>query len=81
MILGTIFSLSCGGGDDSQLNENDQKGDDGRKNEAIIEPVTDFTAKETDKANELLLEWKNPSGVVAVEISYFLEKMRNLLQL
>ena len=74
LILGTIFSLSCGGGDDSQLNENDQKGDDGRKNEAIIEPVTDFTAKETDKANELLLEWKNPSGVVAVEISYFLEK-------
>lgn len=74
LILGTIFFLSCGGGDDSPLNENDQKGDDGQKNEAIIEPVTDFTAKETDKANELLLEWKNPSGVVAVEISYFLEK-------
>ncbi len=74
LILGTIFFLSCGGGDDSPLNENDQKGDDGQKNEAIIEPVTDFTAKETDKANELLLEWKNPSGVVAVEISYFHEK-------
>ena len=66
--------MSCGSGDDSSLNENEQKGDDGQKNEAIIEPVTDFTAKETNKANELLLEWKNPSGVVVVEISYFLAK-------
>lgn len=74
LILGTIFFLSCGGGDDSPLNKNDRKGDDGQKNEAIIETVTDFTAKETDKANELLLEWKNPSGIVAVEISYFLEE-------
>lgn len=74
LILGTIFFLSCGSGDDSSLNENEQKGDDGQKNEAIIEPVTDFTAKETNKANELLLEWKNPSGVVVVEISYFLAK-------
>lgn len=74
LMLGTIFFLSCGGGDDSPLNENDQKEDDGQKNETVIESVSDFTAKETNKANELLLEWKNPSGIVAVEISYFLEE-------
>lgn len=74
LLLGTIFFLSCGGGDDSPLNENDQKEDDGQKNETVIESVSDFTAKETNKANELLLEWKNPSGIVAVEISYFLEE-------
>ena len=73
-MLGTIFFLSCGGDDDSPLNENDQKEDDGQKNETVIESVSNFTAKETNKANELLLEWKNPSGIVAVEISYFLEE-------
>lgn len=74
LMLGTIFFLSCGGDDDSPLNENDQKEDDGQKNETVIESVSNFTAKETNKANELLLEWKNPSGIVAVEISYFLEE-------
>lgn len=81
LILGTIFFLSCGGGDDSPLNKNDQKGDDGQKNEAIIETVTDFTAKETDKANELLLEWKIHQELSLWRYLISWKKMGNLLQL
>ena len=92
LMLGTIFFLSCGGGDDSPLNENDQKEDDGQKNETVIESVSNFTAKETNKANEshsgriytnLVYYW---NGKIHQELSlwrYLIswKKMVNLLQL
>ncbi len=34
-MLGTILFLSCGGGDDSPLNENDQREDDGQKKDIV----------------------------------------------
>lgn len=38
-----------------------------------MDPITEFTAAATSKANELQLKWKNPSDAVLVEISYALE--------
>ena len=38
-----------------------------------MDPITEFTAVATLKANELQLKWKNPSDAVLVEISYALE--------
>ena len=35
LMLGTILFLSCGGGDDSPLNENDQREDDGQKKDIV----------------------------------------------
>lgn len=73
LILGAFFLLACGNGNDGLQDDSGQKDGDGQKNETIIDPISKFSAKETDKANELLLEWMNPSGAVTVEISYLLE--------
>lgn len=72
-MLGTIFLLACKSGDNSVLDDSKKDGD-GQKNKTTVNPVSEFIAKGTDKANELFLEWDNSTSIVIVEISYSLEK-------
>lgn len=72
LVLWTVFLMACGSGGDSLTDEKDSGSDDDQKT-ATIEPVSELTATKTEKANELRLEWKNPSNIVTVEISYSLE--------
>lgn len=73
LMLGTIFLLACKSGDNSVLDDSKKDGD-GQKNKTTVNPVSEFIAKGTDKANELFLEWDNSTSIVIVEISYSLEK-------
>ena len=75
-ILGAICLMSCSGGNDSLADTNIEK-EDGQKT-VIIEPISGFVAKETNRANELLLEWKNPSNIAIVEILYSLKGKEEL---
>ena len=70
-ILGAICLMSCSGGNDSLADTNIEK-EDGQKT-IVVEHISGFVAKETNKANELLLEWKNPSDIAVVEIVYSLK--------
>lgn len=75
-VLGAICLMSCSGGNDSLADTNIEK-EDGQKT-VIIEPISGFIAKETNRANELLLEWKNPSDIAVVEILYSLKGKEEL---
>lgn len=61
--------VSCSGGNDSLADTSVEKEDEQKT--VIVEPISEFAAKETNKANELLLKWQNPSGIAVVEILYF----------
>ena len=70
-ILGAICLMSCSDGNNS-LADTDIEKEDGQKT-IVVEHISGFVAKETNKANELLLEWKNPSDIAVVEIVYSLK--------
>lgn len=70
-VLGVLSLIACGS--DPSTGEDNPEKDDPSQTEAFVEPILEFVAKETNKANELQLEWKNPSGIVFVEISHVLE--------
>lgn len=70
-ILGVICLMSCSDGNNS-LADTDIEKEDGQKT-VVVEHISGFVAKETNKANELLLEWKNPSDIAVVEIVYSLK--------
>lgn len=55
-ILGAICLMSCSDGNNSLANTDIEK-EDGQKT-IVVEHISGFVAKETNKANELLLEWK-----------------------
>jgi hypothetical protein len=61
--------VSCSGGNDSLADTSVEKEDEQKT--VIVEPISEFVAKETNKANELLLKWQNPYGIAVVEILYF----------
>ena len=71
-IIGMTCLVSCNDDNDKELDEgkNTESGDVQEDN---MDPITEFTAAATSKANELQLKWKNPSDAVLVEISYALE--------
>ena len=71
-IIGMTCLVSCNDDNEKALDEgkNTESGD---VQEDSMDPITEFTAVATLKANELQLKWKNPSDAVLVEISYALE--------
>lgn len=69
LVLGAMCLMSCSDGNDS-LDDVDVEKEDGQKI-ITVGPISGFIAKETNKANELLLEWQNPLDIVVVEILYF----------
>lgn len=72
LIVGAMCLMACGNGDNKPLDDGRNTGnEDGQ--EGTIDPITEFTATSTTKANELQLRWVNPTGAVLVEISYALE--------
>jgi len=70
-IIGMTCLVSCNDDNEKALDEgkNTESGD---VQEDSMDPITEFTAVATLKANELQLKWKNPSDAVLVEISYAL---------
>lgn len=76
LVLGTMWLMSCSDGNDSLADTNIDK--ENGQNSVIVEPVSELVAEETNKANELLLSWKNSSDITAVEILYFLEGKEEL---
>lgn len=70
-VAGVVCLMACGGSDDSL--PTGEEPDKGEPVPTIAEPVTNLTVRETAKANELQLGWKNPSGTAAVEITYVSE--------
>lgn len=71
-ILFLVLFLSCGGSE-SSLSDEDQVDDEGGKKQESVEPISELDVKETLKANELQISWKSPSGIVLVEISYWMK--------
>lgn len=67
-----IFLGACGGGDSPIT---DEKGDNNSdKGQATSVPsVTNLVVEKTEKANELQVNWTNPTGAISVEISYLLQ--------
>lgn len=70
-ILSSVSFLSCGG-DNNPLSDEKKENDGGQKQEAV-KPITDLTAEKTQYANELQISWKSPTGIVLVEIAYWLQ--------
>lgn len=67
-----MMVCACNSGDDKLSDEGkDIENEHGQQK--VMEPISEFTAVATAKANELQLKWKNPSGAVLVEIFYALE--------
>lgn len=71
-VVGAMCMVACGSGDEKLLDEG-KDSEDGNGQQSVMEPISEFTAVTTSKANELQLKWKNPSDAVLVEISYALE--------
>ncbi len=69
LVLGAMCLMSCNGGNDSLDGTNAEKEDEQKT--VMVGPISGFVAKKTNKANELLLEWKNSFGIAVVEIFYF----------
>lgn len=62
-----MMVCACNSGDDKLSDEGkDIENEHGQQK--VMEPISEFTAVATAKANELQLKWKNPSGAVLVEI-------------
>lgn len=71
-IIGMTCLVSCNDDNKKALDEG-KNTESGNGQEGSMDPITEFTAAATSKANELQLKWKNPSDAVLVEISYALE--------
>lgn len=71
-IIGMTCLVSCNDDNKKALDEG-KNAESGNIQEGSMDPITEFTAAATSKANELQLKWKNPSDAVLVEISYALE--------
>ena len=60
-----MMVCACNSGDDKLSDEGkDIENEHGQQK--VMEPISEFTAVATAKANELQLKWKNPSGAVLV---------------
>lgn len=70
-IIGMTCLVSCNDDNEKTLDEG-KNTESGNVQEGSMDPITEFTAAATSKANELHLKWKNPSDAVLVEISYAL---------
>lgn len=64
--------LGACGGDDLPLPDEKDDGKEGGHT-VSVSPVTNLRAEKTAKANELQVNWTNPTGAISVEISYLLE--------
>lgn len=71
-IIGMTCLVSCNDDNKKALDEG-KNAESGNIQEGSMDPITEFTAAATSKANELQLKWRNPSDAVLVEISYALE--------
>ena len=71
-IIGMTCLVSCNDDNKKALDEG-KNTESGNGQEGSMDPITEFTAAATSKANELQLKGKYPSDAVLVEISYALE--------
>lgn len=70
-VLGAVYLIVCRDSNNA-LSDTNVENEHGQKN-IVVEPISEFVAEKTNKANELLLKWKNPSDIAVVEILYSLE--------
>ena len=61
--------VSCNDDNEKTLDEG-KNTESGNVQEGSMDPITEFTAAATSKANELHLKWKNPSDAVLVCLLY-----------
>lgn len=70
-MLFSVTLLACG--NDNSTYSDTQGIEDG-KTQKVVEPVTEFAAATTKKANELQLTWRALTNIVLVEFSYWLQQ-------